>query len=352
MGDHMKVHFSSMYIQKTIKSFEEIANDFPLDKIELILDTNLCILLRDFYREPQKIVERTDGTWEELKKLLFIIEHYDLEVDYSIGAEESCRNLSDFELNYSKLFEMREHISSLFSMDYFEMIKHSTKIKNIEPVKNSTSKTRTKIASLEKESTFQNLLYVGYTCLLKLFLLRKRQGEKPNVQLMIEYIDFMDKELDCISLSHLLFGYCYLSGKLTKLIHSNNVVENKIHAFWNAAIDLTLPALIGRRLIKNNKLPIFVTGDERLWTIFDAMKVRALITDLPNLVAPPAIETDMSIGNWSDDDFITLDKYLTIVQRKRLSKQLNKTEVINRSKNLCIDLEKEVITLLDSKNLP
>ena len=90
--------------------------------------------MREFYREPSKTV--SDAVlWNESKNLLKHIKQYDIEVDLTLGVEESCRNLDNFEINKDKVKEALNNISALFDMDFLQIIEHSKLIQFSKPAK-------------------------------------------------------------------------------------------------------------------------------------------------------------------------------------------------------------------------
>lgn len=344
----MKIYYSSMFLKNNVENFEELISVVDPKMIQLYLDTNLCVYLRDFYREPNGIIKKSDGTWNELKKFLYNVEQSNLLVDYSLGVEEACRNLNNFEINFEKLSNMVEQINNLFNMDYLQMIEHSKLIKFEPPVKDKTTRKDSKMNSLNEVSRFQNLLYVNYACLLKLYILGNVTNTNNRVDNMKQYINFLDKEIDLISTANLIFGYHFFSGnsKIKKMIHSSQkTVEHKIHALWNAAIDLTFPTLISMNFAKDNTIPVFVTCDERLWIIFNSMKARVLFTENAQLGQPPILEIDLSTTNWKDQELNSVDKYFNVIQDKRRTKfiyeKIDICKKLNELREVCFNLEKE-----------
>lgn len=342
----MKIYYSSMYISEEINSFDELISKIEPEKIQLYLDTNICAYLRDFYREPNLIVRTTDGTWDELKVFLKNVEEHDLLIDYSLGVEEACRNLNNFEVNYEKVNEMVNHVSSLFDMDYLQVIEHSKLIKNQPPIKDNTTRQASKMDSLMEASRFQNLLYVNYACLLKLFILGNESNEKNRVDKMMEYMDFLDRDINLISVAPLIFGYHYFSdnSKIKRMVHpKNKSVEHKIHALWNAAIDLTFPTLVSRNFAKDGTIPVFVTSDERLWIIFNSMKIRVLFTDNTKIDTPPIMEMDISSTNWGETELSVVNNYFSQIQKKRINKfmfeKIDIDDKLNKLRHICSTLE-------------
>lgn len=349
----MKFFYSSLYIHETLSSFEDLKNKIDPKLIELYLDTNICIYLTKFYKEPSSFVSVTDNISEELLSLLKNIEMNDLLVDFSLGLEEACRELSDFEINISKFHDMNNAIRSLFEMNYFKMLQHSKLIKFEPFIKHETRKTNSKTNSLESASSFQQLLFVSYACLLKMYILDKKKDSKSNTQLIIEYFDFVEKEIDIFSTSITIFAHYYFSGnnKIRRLIHkTKNNAEEKLHAIWNASLDLTFPALVSQKFIKDKIIPIFVTADENLWLIFDSMKMKVMFTNGTEVALPPFLEVDLSRTNWTQAELQEIDKYYYGIMERRKYKfvinNFNQEELINRMRILCFNLEKELKTLL------
>ncbi|WP_315794980.1 hypothetical protein [Paenibacillus sp. BIC5C1] len=345
----MKFYYSSLYIHETLSSFEDIKNKIDLQLIELCLDTNICIYLTRFYKEPSNLLGQKDNTLEELLSLLKNIEMNNLLVDFSLGLEESCRELSNFEINMSKFRDMSNAIRSLFEMDYFQMLQHS-KIIKFEPfIKHETLKTDSKTNSLESVSSFQRLLFVSYACLLKMYILDKQKESKSNTQLITEYFEFVEKEVNIFSASTTIFAHYYFSGnnKIRKLIHkTKNNDEDRLHAIWNASLDLTFPTLVSQKLLKDKIVPVFVTADENLSLIFDSMKMKFMVANENEAALPPFLEIDYTRTNWTQVELQEINNYYDrIMERRRYNFVFNnfdQEEVINRLRILCFNLEKEL----------
>lgn len=90
-------------------------------------------------------------------------------LDFSLGAEEACRNKNNFQINFEKLIDMNQSIETLLGMDYLEVLEHSKLIKADEQIKDNSKKEKT------------NLLFINYSCLLKMYLLDKNRKEETNV---------------------------------------------------------------------------------------------------------------------------------------------------------------------------
>ncbi|MBE7148919.1 hypothetical protein MN093_14435 [Bacillus mycoides] len=351
----MKFRYSSMYVREDIESIEELVKILNPSIIQLQLDANICIYLREFYRTPSKTIV-DEVLWHELKAFFMYIEQYNVAIDYSLGVEESCRNLNDFKINYEKLDETIDILRDLFKMDFLQKIEHSKLIRFSEPVKDKSKRKSSKAESLEQESSFQNLIILSYACLLKLYLIYNDEIESSNVKKMINYMDFLSNEINIISGTHIIYGNLLLSGhpKAARLIHSNKkTIPHFIHGIWNAALDLTLPTLVSRKFSSAKKVPVFVTRDELLWLIFDSMKMKYVFSAGENFVHPPFIEIDFSKCNWTMDEIEQINKHYSKIQEKRLYNFMIQNESVeerlDKLRGLCLVLENDVKEFLSTK---
>lgn len=347
----MKFLYSSMFIHEDISDIETFVNNIGNDKVVFILDSNICIFLRDFYKVPNTITPRTE-IWNELKKLLYLIDYNDLEVDYYLGLEESSRSKSNFEIIEDKFFDTFSALRKLFSMDYLQMIEHSKLIKFVEPIKDNSSKQPSKMKALEQDGVFQNHLFLNYACLLKLYLLVEEKNKWTNIDKMKLYLDFLEKDLDVLGAANILFGHLILSGesKASKLIHPQKKKrEEVIHAIWNAAIDLTFPVLVTRKFFDRTKVPVFVTADKKCWEIFKSLKMRAMITDNNGLATAPFVEMDLSDTLWNKKELLDINQYHdTIIERRKyynITRNKKIPEYLDAIRTTCYSLEKELCEL-------
>ncbi|WP_210162472.1 hypothetical protein [Anaeroarcus burkinensis] len=337
-----------MFIKETINNFDELIAKFNPKEMELYLDANICIYIRDFIRQPQTVIDRDDETfWPELKNFFRRVKQHNIFLNYSFGIDEASRSKANFEVDSDKLDELIDTISQFDRMDYFEILEHSKLIANNPPAKDKTSISKTKVDSLGKNSGFQIMLHITYATLLKLYILDKTRQSLSNVELMMQYIDFLAEEIDIINGSSLAFAYHYLDkGKIKNLIHysKKNACENVIHALWNAAIDLTLPALVSRnvKVLGRKTAPVFVTGDEKLWLLFNTLKVNILFTDHGQPSYSPIIELNLSQTNWKHEELETLKQYY--YNKNRISKAFNKIDefdFVGKMRKLSYGLEIE-----------
>ena len=122
------------------------------------------------------------------------------------------RNLDNFEINKDKVKEALNNIGALFDMDFLQIIEHSKLIQFSEPAKDTSQRQSSKMASLNQPSSFQNLMFLSYACLLKLYLIYNDTTEPSNSKKMINYLDFLSNDVDLMSVAHISYGNLLLSG--------------------------------------------------------------------------------------------------------------------------------------------
>lgn len=343
----MEIYYSSMYIKEDIKSFNELIDKIAPQEIELYLDANICIYIREFIREPQTIIGRKDKTlWSSFERFIWNVKKNDISLEYSFGIDEASRNKGDFEINNEKLNELLINIAQFSQMSYYELIEYSKLTIDNPPSKDWTFKTKTKFDSLENVSRHQKILYLTYAGLLKLYILDRTKQNESNVQLMKQYIDFFADEVDMVSVSNLAFAYHYLNeGQMKKIIHDKpKTTEDEVHALWNAAIDLTLPALISRNIkfLGIKKTPVFVTSDKKLWTFYNTLKVNTLFTNNGQIGGPPIIEVNLAQANWKQKEVELMHKYYMSKMRiYKFLREIDEYEFINKMREICYGLEIE-----------
>jgi len=329
-----------MFISEQINSIDCLAKLANNDKILLCLDTNICIYIRDLYNNPFEILNKKDNTVNELFKFLKDVKYYDLNVDFLYGCEEASRTLDVFKINKDKLQEIKENINSIFNMSINELLQFFYSNKSTNPCKDYTNRTDSKLSS------FKNILTMNYACLLQLYIQKVKYPDLDNVNQMIKYIDFLNTEIDMISTSNLIFGYHYFSDDsiIKKMIHTKKrTVEHKLHAIWNATIDLTIPILVSYKFIEEDVNPVLVTSDVRLFTLFDSMKIKCIVQG--GEVIPPLVEVNLNKLPWKTNDIDLVDSYFSSIQRSRIGKlycdNIVIDDIVNKNMVLCKSLEGE-----------
>ncbi|WLD93802.1 hypothetical protein [Alkalihalobacillus sp. AL-G] len=346
----MKFYFSNMHDYLIFEKITDILQTNYSDQIVFYLDTNICINLRDLYDIPSEFKQRNNGTvFKETLFFLREIKKNNIKLNYQFGIEEACRSKQNFQLNVNKLIEMKTSIDNILSMDYLEILEHSLLIRQNNQIKDNTVIQNSKFESLNQDSSFKDLVTVMYTALLKLYLLNMNHN-KEKFELMIDYLNFLDKELNLVSPSYALLGHYYLSetSNMKKIIHPRKKeFKEIIHAIWNTSIDLSLTVLIPSKIQNDKGIPIFVTADERLYKIFDCIKIRAIFNSGNNSILPPMVEVDLSKIEWNDQEFKLISQEEDKIMNNRIKRvhqllQKNKQSIAQNALNLVVKLEDEI----------
>lgn len=349
----MNFYFSNMYDNSPINDFEDLKKRDYFDKVILHLDSNICIYLRDFYDIPTKFQSTgNEKIVNELKLFLKSVKENNVEVNYSLGVEESCRNKQNFQINSEKAMQMIKSIESILSMDYFQVIEHEKLIKPNNQSKDFSNLPISKIDNLEVDSSFKDVLTIMYASLLKLYLLDKKSVSIKKHELMIEYLDFLDEDIDMISPSYILLGHYFFSetSKMKKMIHPKKKETIEIlQAIWNASIDLCLTVLVPSRMRDDHQIPIFVTADEKLHKIISALQIKAIFDSGEKSMFPPIIEIDLEKVKWNNEQFRILSDYERKISSRRKDEYLLLAKYEESYKNKLIENARGIIKKLEGE---
>ncbi|MDA1795663.1 hypothetical protein [Bacillus cereus group sp. BY8-1LC] len=311
----------------------------------LVLDSNVCIYLEDYFKNPIDTINRWKKSNPELLtdffEMIKTVREYNLEFQIHQALNENCRNISqDYSLNVEKFVTKQDYILSiledfplkevLYPNKPFESEHNINHLKQImEPI----------VKNLDNPKVTLNLL-LSYICTLKLRLLIENRDLKKHEKLR-NYYDFMSKTVNIISLAH--FGTAILTfsdfklknGKgMASLIHTKKKKnyskrESFIQAIWNAAIDFAWVIEVCQEA-DYEKTPIFVTNDFALNEIMQRYNMILRIKDIQS--APVFARYDYS-GIKFDSQFT---KELNMIEEELTLRHANIDNIIynfNQQKN-------------------
>ncbi|TFE01477.1 hypothetical protein [Jeotgalibacillus salarius] len=357
----MNVYFSNVYDHSSINSFNDLKKKDYFDNTVLYLDTNLCVYLRDFYDTPS-LFQRShnERVVTEVKSFLRNVIENNVRINYEFGVEESCRNKQTFQVNYDKAFQMIDSLKNVLSMNYYQIVEHSKLIKPNNQIKDISELQTSKIDNLEVDSSFKDLVTIMYASLLKLYLIEKNSVNRKRHELLMQYLNFLDKELDMYSASYILLGHYFFSEtpKMKKMIHPKKKdISHTFQAIWNASIDLCLTVLVPSKINNSNGVPIFVTADEKLHKIIDSLKIKAMFDNGSNYMYPPVVEINLEKVKWNDQELQILNDFENGIAKRRQQdiilmakyEKSYKSKLIENARVLIMELEKEIIELLSGK---
>lgn len=347
----IKCFYSSMFIDKQIDCLEDIFKVTKPQYTSLVLDTNICIYIRELF---EKGINFEEEKWQCLKELLYCTEKYDLDVNYAYGLEEACRNMESFKINEEKMNQMHQYITNIFNMDYLELVEYRKLVVKDNTIKDLTSKQDSKLKALTIDSSFKNIVVLSYALSLKVYqiYIRDKNNNVNKLNQFKEYIEFMDKQLDFVSVAGVIMGLYFFTGNIDvrDLVTGKKKpksISDVVHNIWKGSIDLCLPVLVSRLYNDLGTIPVFVTADKGLWQIFDSMKFASIFTDngkLLNIPQPTSIY--YSHVQLDDEDLNPVINYVDNVMKARISKNINRKIDIEkeheRIKEICVGLEDSI----------
>lgn len=310
---------SSLIPNKKVFSLEQLFEFVNPADIILVFDTNLVIYYRDLYLNSKRV-----STTDELSDIYLILRYlveqihgYDLEVNASIGVDESSRQKEDFSLNMEKFKQTQLALICLFSMDIEKLDEYIKKEIVIEPVITKGNSTLSKINSLSQISIFQNPLIISYVAALKIFILHNKLSKKVITprEAYEEFYLFLAKEINCIGATLIMFALHLFGGveefKAMLFTKAKASKEDKIHQLFNGAIDLIYPYIVNKiqeifPTLNNSKklIPVFVSTDKRLSTLHSLINTKMIFESSDEINYNPEL-TEVSFFdnmNWTNDD--------------------------------------------------
>lgn len=312
---------SSLIPNERFLSLEQLFEHIDPKDALFVFDTNLVVYYRELYLNSKKFIanENNKNIYYSIRYLIEQISRYDLEINASIGVEESCRSKENFKLNIDKVNQTHKAIMAMFAMDINAFDEHIKKEIVEEGIINDGEFTNSKITSLKETSSFQNMLTISYLASLKIFVLQN-QIENNNItptKAYLEFLDFMMEEVDCVIGTAQMFALHLFGGvnefKLMLMAKGKATKEEKLHKLFNGAVDLIYPYIVNKAQElypiphKPEKLiPVLITADRRLATLHSLINTK-LIFETANEKGVNYNPELTEIGfhdkmNWTDAD--------------------------------------------------
>ncbi|SMC92512.1 hypothetical protein [Sporomusa malonica] len=342
----MEIYCSSSFIKECgniyalLDNYKEYKNN-----IIYILDTNLCILYRDFYYAPLSFKTKRPECYSAIKELHSLLSPYHSNIIYALAIEESSRTVSNFTMNQQKQREITSAIQQIFQMNTYQFERFALTVKKVNIVKDYSPKGNSKINALKQDIPFIPYIRVIYVCLLKLYLLKRLN--KGKIYKYIDFLAFIDEKVDMVLSQVLTFAIFYIfdeCGSLKKIMDKKeNSLSELIHNIWNASIDMYFITFT-RMLISSNELPVLITADKNLHKLNDMIIYRKFSLDENNKVSPQIHE----MGVYGRINFLSKSELDEILQlnndfnRKRRHKNHTRDPFDNSILDLCAYLEDEL----------
>lgn len=346
----MTFYYSSLFFDKQINSLRDLSQ---YENVTLILDTNTCVYLRDFYDTPNYFVESHSSIMPDFLNFLGEIQRYNFNIEIGLGIDESCRNLEDFSLNQPKKEAMLNSVTSMLSVDIESLINRNY-YGDINQIKDSTRKTNSKISSLNQDSAFSGLNIPSYACMLKIYTLNEevKKERLSKLDSMKKIIRFMDEEIDLVGATVLSFALNYFGEnpdfrKILKKKAKNK--EAVLHNIWNAALDICFPILVSSCFSNDNGIPVLVTSDKGLNSLTNSLKLESVFTSNGKITNDPQLTSfEEKNTTWTNEELLEIENIINNLQIRRLlklSKIEKSDEAIEKMMKIIADLEKQILEL-------
>jgi hypothetical protein len=315
-----QLYFTSSEIpSKQFLSLEELFTMVPPQEILLVFDTNIVVYYRDFFLNPRHFVTNKPEVFKSIEYLVDSIHFYDLEVNSSIGNDESSRSKLDFSISREKARQTRDVMQMMFSMTKHSLNYHTESYFKLEPVFISQELSDSKVLCLKQESTFSGILTLSYACVLKIFLLfcDLESGKIDRRKAYLDFLNFAMEEADGVAVLILSFAYHLFGGvnafRSMLFAKGKALPKEKLHQLFNGALDLIYPYVVNRAQdffpIPNKSealIPILVTGDRRLSILHSICNKRYLVDqDKVLMTELPLAQLDFFAGEktkWTTED--------------------------------------------------
>lgn len=354
MGDlTLEIYCSSSFIDKCgnlstlLKRYKKHSHN-----IIFILDTQVCVLFREFYNSPLKFKfeKKYKESYEAIKYLHSMLYKYRENIVCALAIDESSRRLNDFSLNYDKQRNTNMAVQCLLQMNPYQFEKFSFTVKPSNAIKDNSKKVKSKIDALKQDIPYIEYLRVIYACMLKLYLLKRTNEEKMCKYK--EFLNFIDKEIDLTISQVTVFSIFYIFdeyGTIKKIMDKKaKCFEELIHNIWNASIDMYF-ITFARMLVTQNELPVLVTADKELYKLDNMMKYQEISFDENGDVLSERHE----VGLFDSLDFLKPNERTVLIEidnkfkRRRLLKDKVRKPYDDSILNLCKKMEADLETVFE-----
>ncbi len=358
----MPLYFTSTYLpNKVYSTLEDVFKEIPSKNVLLVFDSNIVIYYRDFYLNPKSYSESKDenrkSIYKNLRYLSQSIFEYNLNVNATLGVDESSRNNSNFKINKEKQLQTHNILTELLYLNFKKFDKFIQNKKVEEPIKNVDEFPNSMYDRLDSECFYIDHLIFGYLTSLQIqILLKEIQNGKNKLTAMFELIDFMIT-LDCFAVIFFnlglhLFGDKEDKLKFRKILFKNN--KNILRKTFNGTIDLILPTLVNHipnylhKLSKSQAIPVFVTFDSRISKLHSLMRAKVIIQNnsFNFNYEPELVKIDYSSNlKWTQNELDEIYRrvQLYMIQRVQKERKINSyhlKEIVKNYESKFINLVK------------
>lgn len=331
--------FCSTWVNGKIYNIEKVLLENKKRKIGFVLDTNIIIYIREYYKNPVDFKKQNQKIYRDFIATISFLKKQDI-IFFQYGCEESCRDKKQGILDEKKYRETVKCLNCILDKNFSSDVFYNYKTYPI--LENS------KINILKSGSLFGIQSVVRYTALLKAYIIKKTYDDLSDEEKIYEFINFLDKDLNITSPMDVIFAIYYFGHNtcILKKISFDYDVQKILNKIYAAAIDLTIPTLTAQlsEFSYYSMAPIFVTFDKGIKLIYDSLYIVGEDT-LNNTIIPKYGYIFYSESCWNDEDYIRINENISKILEKRKKgfesgkrKQCNKNNFFEK----CEEVEKEL----------
>jgi hypothetical protein len=301
-----------------------------------VIDTNFAIMVREFVVNEEEFKKNYSNMHDDFINTIDLIRNNFHRIIYQYSCEEASRSKTTGNINLEKYKLMTKCFEKVFQIDV-----------DTYPISNTNEITvpinSSKIPLLKINGLFQAASVINYVMLLKAFILNHFDEEKTNKEKVISFLVFMEKEAKIFSPVTQTFAIHYFGkdSNILKKVKKGNGFEGVLNKLYAAAIDLTLPTIAAQlsEITGYNEIPIFVSFDQGINTIFDSLLIDKLGETPSGDIVPGYTQRIFYTSGWNDKEIIEFIEYGQKLQKNTQRKgKRNLNDLFKLAEQLEIDL--------------
>lgn len=305
-----------------------------------LIDTNFAIMIREFVLNKEQFQIEYHSLYDEFLKSVHLIKDNFHRVVYQYACEEAARNKKTGNIDLEKYKIMTECFNTVFNIkiDYSLISLHENIAKPIE---------ESKLPLLKSNGLFKAFSIINYISLLKAFMIKNfdlKSTKKEKVKL---FLSFMENEVQVFSPMTQTFAIHYFGSdsNVLKGIKKSKGYIHVIDKLYGAAIDLSIPTIAAQlsEMTTYTEVPLFVSFDRGLTTIFDSLKIEGFGKAPSGESVPMYRQKIFYTSGWNDKEIMELSLYGQELQQntRRRGPKKEISKLFNLAENLEEELKKQ-----------
>ena len=220
------------------------------------------------------------------------IQQYDLDVNASLGVDESSRLKSNYHLDVKKADQTGAIMMYLFHLDIKLWESFINQKQSERSIKSTDEYPESLIPYINTLLEDNHITIATYLTSLKFIIIYSsyKNGEISPINAILELCRFMREEINCMIGIMKIIGIHAFGGDsyFNKIIMPNmNLPSNeRLHRIFNGAIDLAYPTIMHHAVRYQSHLktgdikrliPVFVSADRRLSKLYSLCQLHLIV---------------------------------------------------------------------------